>query len=85
MPIVVGRRSSVRGHDDVLRKEKHADLRQHCADLEERLRVYAIAINLLALENAAAIDHGSRAPVIPMPWLGRPSSTAADSASANTR
>ncbi len=66
-------------------KKKYADLRQHCADLEERLRVYATAINLLALENAAGIDHGSRAPVIPMPRLGRPSSTAADSASANAR
>ncbi|MEV5350757.1 hypothetical protein [Streptomyces achromogenes] len=34
-------------------KKKHTKLRQHCADPEERLQVYAAAINLLALENAA--------------------------------
>ncbi|MFJ1936300.1 hypothetical protein ACIOGZ_27015 [Kitasatospora sp. NPDC088160] len=34
-------------------KTKHADLQAHCRFLEARLRTYASAINLLALENAA--------------------------------
>ncbi|MGW2539494.1 hypothetical protein ACWC5I_01115 [Kitasatospora sp. NPDC001574] len=34
-------------------KTKHAELQQHCAFLEARLQVYATAINLLTLENAA--------------------------------
>ncbi|MFE4758722.1 hypothetical protein ACFRIB_52770 [Streptomyces mirabilis] len=37
-------------------KKKYADLRQHCADLEERLQVYAAAINLLPLENESLSD-----------------------------
>ncbi|MFF7143022.1 hypothetical protein ACFZB5_17550 [Streptomyces nodosus] len=50
-------------------KKKYDDLRQHCADLEERLRVYAAAINLLSLENAALSGREAGAQVIPMPRL----------------
>ncbi|MFE1408589.1 hypothetical protein ACFW5D_34380 [Streptomyces sp. NPDC058770] len=53
-------------------KKKYADLRQHCADLEERLQVYAAAINLLALENAALSGRDVDARVVPM---RRPDST----------
>ncbi|MDQ0956230.1 hypothetical protein QFZ66_000108 [Streptomyces sp. B4I13] len=53
-------------------KKKYADLRQHCADLEERLQVYAAAINLLALENAAPSGRDSGARVVP---IRRPNST----------
>ncbi|MGW0315051.1 hypothetical protein [Streptomyces flavidovirens] len=48
-------------------KKKYDDLRQHCADLEERLRVYAAAINLLSLENAALSSREAGARVIPLP------------------
>ena len=34
-------------------KRKHAELRKHCRDLENRLEIYATALNQLALENAA--------------------------------
>jgi hypothetical protein len=47
-------------------KKKYDDLRQHCADLEERLRVYAAALNLLSLENAALSGRKDDARVIPM-------------------
>ncbi|WP_030017974.1 hypothetical protein [Streptomyces monomycini] len=52
-------------------KKKYADLRQHCADLEERLRVYAAAVNLLALENAALTGREPGARVIPLPRAQR--------------
>ena len=48
-------------------KKKYDELRQHCADLEERLRVYAAAVNLLALENAALTGREPDAHVIPLP------------------
>lgn len=35
-------------------KEKHKDLRAHCRFLEGRLKIYAEALNLLAMEHAAA-------------------------------
>ncbi|WP_107123149.1 hypothetical protein [Streptomyces caeruleatus] len=47
-------------------KKKYADLRQHCADLEERIQVYAAAINLLALENPAVSASDVDARVVPM-------------------
>ncbi|MYV45131.1 hypothetical protein GT031_05780 [Streptomyces sp. SID2888] len=47
-------------------KKKYADLRQHCADLEERLQVYATAINLLTLENAALTGRDAGARVLPI-------------------
>lgn len=34
-------------------RNDHAELRRHCADLEQRLRTYATVINLLTLENTA--------------------------------
>ncbi|MFJ9707941.1 hypothetical protein [Streptomyces sp. NPDC101234] len=48
-------------------KKKYDELRQHTADLEERLRVYAAAVNLLALENAALTGREPDAHVIPLP------------------
>jgi len=48
-------------------KKKYAELRQHCADLEERIRVYSAAVNLLALENAALTGREPGARVIRMP------------------
>ncbi|MBZ6112741.1 MULTISPECIES: hypothetical protein [Streptomyces] len=48
-------------------KKKYDELRQHSADLEERLRVYAAAVNLLALENAALTGREPDAHVIPLP------------------
>lgn len=47
-------------------KKRHAELRQHCADLEERLQVYAAAINLLALENATLSGRDPGARVLPI-------------------
>ncbi|MFI9623092.1 hypothetical protein ACIG8S_29720 [[Kitasatospora] papulosa] len=47
-------------------KRKYADLRQHCADLEERLQVYAAAINLLALENDSLSGREAEARVLPL-------------------
>ncbi|MDQ0798240.1 hypothetical protein [Streptomyces sp. B1I3] len=47
-------------------KKKYAELRQNCADLEEQLRVYAAAINLLALENAALSGRDAGARVLPI-------------------
>lgn len=47
-------------------KKKYADLRQHCADLEERLQVYAAAINLLTLENASLSGRDAGARVLPI-------------------
>ncbi|MEV0184531.1 hypothetical protein AB0I54_35385 [Streptomyces sp. NPDC050625] len=46
-------------------KKKYADLRQHCADLEERLQVHARAINLLTLENAALSGRDGGSHVLP--------------------
>ncbi|MFF1930236.1 hypothetical protein [Streptomyces sp. NPDC058228] len=34
-------------------KEKHAKLQEHCRFLEQRLQIYATALNQLSLENAA--------------------------------
>jgi len=34
-------------------KRKHAELRKHCRDPENRLKIYATTLNQLALENAA--------------------------------
>jgi AcrR family transcriptional regulator len=34
-------------------KARHAELQRHCADLEDRLQLYATTINALTLENAA--------------------------------
>ncbi|WP_331748724.1 hypothetical protein OIA45_47680 (plasmid) [Streptomyces chartreusis] len=34
-------------------RQKHAELQAHCRLLEARLHIYATALNLLALENAA--------------------------------
>jgi hypothetical protein len=34
-------------------KAKHAELQRHCSALEDRLQLYATAINALTLENAA--------------------------------
>ncbi|MER5889678.1 hypothetical protein ABT160_38125 [Streptomyces sp. NPDC001941] len=48
-------------------KKKYDDLRQHAADLEERLRVYATAVNLLALENDALAGRDAGAQVITLP------------------
>jgi hypothetical protein len=42
---------SADAHDEL--KRQHAELRQHCRDLEARLRIYATALQQLALENAA--------------------------------
>lgn len=53
-------------------KKKYAELRQHCADLEERLQVYATAINLLALENSAVKAGDADARVV---LMRRPEST----------
>lgn len=48
------RRSHVRSADAFEElKRKHADLQTHCRELEARLNLYATALNLLALENAA--------------------------------
>ncbi|GAA3205285.1 hypothetical protein GCM10010451_64820 [Streptomyces virens] len=47
-------------------KTKYTELRQHCADLEERLQVYAAAISLLALENAALTGREADARVLPI-------------------
>jgi hypothetical protein len=41
-------------------KDAHAELRKHCAELEERVQLYASVINLLALEKDAA---GGETPV----------------------
>lgn len=46
-------------------KNKHASLVRHCAELEERVQMYATAINLLALENAALTKR--RGQVVPLP------------------
>ena len=35
-----------------LLQHKHAELQRHCAHLEERLKIYANALHLLALEHA---------------------------------
>ncbi|MFE6164941.1 hypothetical protein ACFQ7F_39205 [Streptomyces sp. NPDC056486] len=34
-------------------KKKHTELQAHCRSLESRLQIYAAALNLLSLENAA--------------------------------
>ncbi|MGW2643060.1 hypothetical protein [Streptomyces sp. NPDC001348] len=34
-------------------KKKHKELQAHCRTLETRLQLYATALNLLSLENAA--------------------------------
>ncbi|GGU50205.1 hypothetical protein [Streptomyces violascens] len=47
-------------------KKKYADLRQHCADLEERLQVYATAIDLLTMENAPLSGRDAGAYVLPI-------------------
>lgn len=47
---------------------EHAELRRHCAGLEERLRTYATVLNLLSLENAALADSDAGpAPLLPFP------------------
>jgi hypothetical protein len=53
-------------------KKKYTELRQHCADLEERIQIYAAAINLLTLENAALSSREVDARVLP---IRRPDST----------
>ena len=52
-------------HDEL--KDKHAKLIKHCVELEERLRTYASAINLLALENAALAASSTDASVVRLP------------------
>ena len=47
-----GRQTKAVSDLEALRHD-HAELRRHCATLEERLRTYATVINLLALENTA--------------------------------
>jgi len=43
-------------------QREHKELRRRCAGLEEQLRVYATALNLLTLENAAlsGLQNGAR-------------------------
>ncbi|MCC9705940.1 hypothetical protein E4N62_12175 [Streptomyces sp. MNU76] len=49
-------------------KKNHAELQAHCRDLEGRLQIYATALNLLALENAAlASRDGEEAKVLALP------------------
>ncbi|MFC9455967.1 hypothetical protein [Streptomyces sp. NPDC056983] len=38
-------------------KNKYTDLQAHCRQLEERLKIYATAVDLLAPENAAPTGH----------------------------
>lgn len=42
-------------------QRKHADLQARVRFLEERLQIYATAINLMALENQAVTDQGADA------------------------
>ncbi|MDF3294439.1 hypothetical protein [Streptomyces silvisoli] len=42
-------------------KKKHARLQKHCQFLEQRLKIYATAVNQLALENAALSDRDAEA------------------------
>ena len=42
-------------------QRKHADFQAHCRSLEQRLQIYATALNLLALENAALSGHDAEA------------------------
>ncbi|OIJ85070.1 hypothetical protein BIV25_45025 [Streptomyces sp. MUSC 14] len=42
---------SADAHEEL--KKKHSDLQAHCRFLEERLQIYATALNLLSLEHAA--------------------------------
>ncbi|MEY9864602.1 hypothetical protein ABH935_010262 [Catenulispora sp. GAS73] len=48
-------------------KRDHRDLQDHCAELEERVRVYANALNLLMLENAALAGEVQNATQVPAP------------------
>lgn len=49
-------------------QEQHAELRKHCAVLEERVRTYATVLNLLMLENAALSGRDAdSARVLPLP------------------
>lgn len=50
---------SADAQDDL--KRQHAELRQHCRALESRLRIYATALQQLALENAALSDRDADA------------------------
>ncbi|MFF2185092.1 hypothetical protein [Streptomyces sp. NPDC058155] len=56
------RASHVRSADayEKLRKQ-HSTLQAHCRFLEERLQIYATALNLLSLEHAALSGHGAAA------------------------
>ncbi|MFF9076102.1 hypothetical protein ACF1A9_28000 [Streptomyces sp. NPDC014872] len=54
-------------------KDKHSDLQARCRDLEERLQIYATAVNLLALENAALTGrHAEASKVRVLPRHRRP-------------
>ncbi|MER0445686.1 hypothetical protein ABR738_14145 [Streptomyces sp. Edi4] len=49
-------------------KKKHSDLQAHCRFLEERVEIYAAALHLLTLENAAlAGTEADAAKVRPIP------------------
>jgi hypothetical protein len=49
-------------------QKQHAELRKHCAVLEERVRTYAAVLNLLMLENAALSGRDTdSARVLPLP------------------
>lgn len=48
-------------------KRKHAELQAQCRLLEERLRVYVTALNLLALENAALADRDAESAKVRIP------------------
>ncbi|MEV6256724.1 hypothetical protein ACIHAX_19505 [Nocardia sp. NPDC051929] len=52
-------------------KRKHAELNHHCRDLERRLEVYAVALNQLALENAALASRDADAAKVRALALGR--------------
>ncbi|MFC9669564.1 MULTISPECIES: hypothetical protein [unclassified Streptomyces] len=46
---------SADAHEEL--KNKYTDLQAHCRQLEERLKIYATAVDLLAPENAALTGH----------------------------
>ncbi|MER6126865.1 hypothetical protein ABT173_30590 [Streptomyces sp. NPDC001795] len=57
-----GRASPVRSADayEALKKQ-HAEVQAHCRFLEERLQIYATALNLLSLEHAALAGRDTEA------------------------
>ncbi|MFD4248013.1 hypothetical protein ACFWP3_41540 [Streptomyces sp. NPDC058525] len=56
------RTAQVRAADEFVElKKKHADLQAHCRSLEERLGIYATALHLITLENAALAERGDQA------------------------